>query len=70
MFPEASEWARHFEDLEMSMDKLLAQFFPIDAQLLSEWMRPGRYVSGPEFAEAGLAELHDLAPPRSAQGRK
>ena len=25
-----------------------------------DWVRPGRYVSGPEFAAAGLAEMVDI----------
>lgn len=70
MYPEASEWARHFEDLETRMDQLLALFFPLDEQLLADWMRPGRYVSGQEFADAGLAELHDLIPPQAGKTRR
>lgn len=58
---EAAEWARHFGDLEHEMDDLLAVFLGIEATQLAEWMKPGRYVSGREFAEAGLAELIDLA---------
>lgn len=58
---EAAEWARHFGDLEREMDDLLAVFLGTEAKQLAEWMKPGRYVSGREFAEAGLAELIDLA---------
>lgn len=58
---EATEWARHFGDLEREMDDLLAVFLGIEPKQLAEWMKPGRYVSGREFAEAGLAELIDLA---------
>jgi ATP-dependent protease ClpP protease subunit len=57
---EASEWARHFGRLEQDMDRLLAQQFGIPYDQLLPWMRPGRYVSGPEFAETGLAELIEL----------
>jgi ATP-dependent Clp protease protease subunit len=64
---EATEWARHFRRLEQDMDRLLAQQFGIPYEQVLEWMRPGRYVSGPEFAQAGLAELIDLAAlPREA----
>jgi ATP-dependent Clp protease, protease subunit len=58
--PEATEWARHFGRLEQDMDRLLAQQFGISHEQLLQWMRPGRYVSGPEFAQAGLAELIEL----------
>lgn len=58
---EAAEWARHFGELEREMDDLLAVFLGVPGEQLAEWMRPGRYVSGREFAEAGLAELIDLA---------
>ena len=58
--PEAAEWARHFSQLEQEMDNLLAKFLGLTPERLAEWMKPGRYVSGREFAEAGLAELIDL----------
>ncbi|NLX53786.1 MAG: hypothetical protein GXY58_01590 [Planctomycetaceae bacterium] len=57
---EAAEWARHFARLEQDMDRLLAQQLGLPYEQLQAWMRPGRYVSGPEFAQAGLAELIDL----------
>jgi len=58
---EAAEWARHFGELEREMDDLLAVFLGAQREQLAQWMKPGRYVSGREFAEAGLAELIDLA---------
>lgn len=70
---EAAEWARHFNDLEHDMDRLLAQLFDLPYERLLQWMRPGRYVSGSELAEAGLAQLVELAPlivPESARPRK
>ena len=60
--PEATEWARHFAELESEMDRLLSEMFQVDLQKLKAWLRPGRYVSGREFAAAGLAELIDLQP--------
>lgn len=57
---EAAEWARHFGSLERSMDSLLAQMFGIAESGMADWIRPGRYVSGPELAEAGLAELVEM----------
>jgi ATP-dependent protease ClpP protease subunit len=58
---EAREWARHFEHLEQDMDRLLAMYFNMPYEHLLGWMQPGRYVSGREFAAAGLAEMLDLA---------
>ncbi len=57
---EAAEWARHFGELETDMDRLLAELLQIPLDRITSWTRPGRYVSGREFAEAGLAELVDL----------
>ena len=57
---EAAEWARHFEQLERQMDTLLARMFGLPEEQLAEWIRPGRYISGTEFAEAGLGQLVDL----------
>lgn len=54
---EAAEWARHFGDLEKTMDGLLARLFGVDAEMLDTWINPGRYVSGKQVAEAGIAEL-------------
>lgn len=58
---EAREWARHFGELEQDMDRLLANFLGVGYEQLMTWMQPGRYVSGREFAAAGLAELVDLS---------
>ena len=58
------------------MDRLLAHYFGTDEPRITQWMNPGRYVTGPEIAEAGLAEMLDLAAlaqrPAAAinQGRK
>jgi len=59
---EASEWARHFGQLESDMDQLLADLFGISKAEMDRWMQPGRYVSGRELAENGLAELVELKP--------
>jgi ATP-dependent protease ClpP protease subunit len=58
--PEAAEWARHFGQLERQMDQLLADIFEVPLKQIEDWVRPGRYVSGPEFAKAGLGELVDV----------
>jgi ATP-dependent protease ClpP protease subunit len=57
---EAAEWARHFGSLEKEMDRLLAELLEVDHAMLDKWINPGRYVSGREFAEAGLAEMVSL----------
>jgi len=59
---EAAEWARHFGQLEKDMDVILSQLFGIVPETIAQWTRAGRYVSGPELAEAGLAELVELKP--------
>ena len=58
---EAAEWARHFANLEKDMDALLAELFGVSRDLMTDWINPGRYVSGPEIAGAGLAELLSVA---------
>jgi ATP-dependent Clp protease protease subunit len=59
---EAAEWARHFGDLEKTMDQLLAELFGVSQSDMARWMQPGRYLTGREIAEAGLAELIPLSP--------
>ena len=57
---EAAEWARHFQILERSMDELLSRLFEITVERIAGWTRPGRFVTGPEFAATGLAQMVDL----------
>jgi ATP-dependent protease ClpP protease subunit len=57
---EAAEWARHFGQLEQDMDALLARLLGADLKLMDRWIKPGRYVSGSELVEAGLAEMIQL----------
>jgi ATP-dependent Clp protease, protease subunit len=57
---EASEWARHFEKLEGELDELLATMLGCPVEVLTRWTRPGRFVSGQEMADAGLAHIVDL----------
>lgn len=59
---EAAEWARHFKQLEAEMDRLLADLLGVPLERIRQWSSPGRYISGPEMAEAGLAELVELKP--------
>ncbi|MFN9718558.1 MAG: ATP-dependent Clp protease proteolytic subunit, partial [Planctomycetota bacterium] len=56
---EATEWARHFKELEGQLDQLLVKLFGISQENLAAWTRPGRFVSGFELAEAGIACLFD-----------
>jgi ATP-dependent protease ClpP protease subunit len=57
---EAAEWARHFGQLEQDMDALLGHLFGVSAEVMHQWITPGRYVSGRELAAAGMAELVEL----------
>lgn len=67
---EAAEWARHFAQLEGEMDQLLAELFGTAVETIRGWMHPGRYLSGPELVEAGLAELSELHPLRLRRRKK
>ncbi len=60
--PEAAEWARHFGCLEKDMDALLSDLLGLPPETVQQWMVPGRYLTGRELAEAGLAELIALEP--------
>ena len=57
---DASEWVRHFRQMEADQDGLLAQLFGCPEELLAAWHRPGRFVSGQEMVDAGLAKMIDL----------
>jgi ATP-dependent Clp protease protease subunit len=65
---EAAEWARHFGQLEKDMDALLADLFGVSREVMDEWINPGRYISGPTLAGAGLAELISAADLTSPSG--
>ena len=67
---EAAEWARHFAQLETDMDDLLVRLFDVPPEKIANWVRGGRFVTGRELAEAGLAELVDLKPLRELNPRK
>ncbi|WP_339749885.1 ATP-dependent Clp protease proteolytic subunit [uncultured Rubinisphaera sp.] len=53
---EAAEWTRHFQQLQEVIDNMLATLFPIERSKLDTWTQPGRFVTGRELVEAGLAE--------------
>lgn len=59
---EAAEWSRHFAALEQEMDVLLCDLFGTSRELITEWIRTHRYVTGREIADAGLAEMVSLGP--------
>ena len=61
---EASEWARHFAQLEQEMDSLLTRFFGTASQQVEQWIRESRYITGRELVEAGMADLVELSPVR------
>ena len=62
---EAAEWARHFNELEHGMDKLLAELFGVSWEFMNDWINPGRYVSGHDLVQAGLASMAQLSPDKS-----
>ncbi len=66
---EAAEWARHFGQLETDMDLLLANLLGAPEDKIRQWVRAGHYVTGSEFAEAGLAEMIELKPLDWLRGR-
>jgi len=57
---EATEWARHFKNLEHDLDKLLSRLFDFTDENIAEWTHPGRFVSGQELVDAGLAKLINM----------
>jgi ATP-dependent Clp protease protease subunit len=57
---EAFLWAKHFEEMEKQIDALQARLFGAAEKQVKDWTRTGRYVTGIQVAEAGLAELIEL----------
>jgi ATP-dependent Clp protease, protease subunit len=57
---EAAEWARHFRLMEADHDALLARLFGCAEETIRKWNNPGKFVSGKELADAGLAKLVSL----------
>ena len=54
---EAFRWAKHFDEMEKDIDDLQARLFGKGGDKIKAWIEGGFYVTGPELAEAGLAEL-------------
>jgi ATP-dependent protease ClpP protease subunit len=57
---EAAEWARHFMHLEKDLDALLSRMLEVPHETIQQWTRPGRFLTGPELAAAGVARVVDL----------
>ena len=57
---EARHWARHFEEMEKDIDDLQVRLFGAAERQVREWTAEGRYVTGPQIVEAGLAEMLEL----------
>lgn len=57
---EAAEWARHFKILEEDLDRLIARLLEFPMEKLQQWTRPGRFVTGQELVDEGLARMVDL----------
>jgi ATP-dependent Clp protease, protease subunit len=57
---EASLWAKHFEGLERQIDDLQVRMFGGAEKQIRAWTAAGQYVTGQQFAEAGLAELFEI----------
>jgi ATP-dependent Clp protease protease subunit len=57
---EAAEWARHFRVMEADHDELMTRLFGGAAESIRRWNNPGRFVTGQEMVDAGLARMIDL----------
>lgn len=57
---EAVHWAQHFGKLERDIDDLQVRLFGRGGDQVRSWVAGGHFVTGPEIAAAGLAELLEL----------
>ena len=57
---EATEWARHFKNLEGDLDKLLSRLLDFPEEKIAAWTSPGRFISGQELVDAKLAQIIDM----------
>jgi ATP-dependent protease ClpP protease subunit len=57
---EAFLWAKHFDEMEKEIDDLQARLFGAAREQVQAWTGAGRYVTGAQVVEAGLAEMIDL----------
>lgn len=54
---EAFRWAKHFDEMEKDIDDLQARLFGKGGDKIRTWIAGSHYVTGPDLAEAGLAEM-------------
>jgi ATP-dependent protease ClpP protease subunit len=57
---EAVHWARHFDGMERDVDELQARLFGLGEEQVRTWTAEGRYVTGQQLVDTGLAEMLDL----------
>jgi ATP-dependent Clp protease protease subunit len=57
---EAAEWARHFSHMEKDLDSLLCRMLNVPEETLQQWTRPGKFLTGRDLADAGVAQLVDM----------
>jgi ATP-dependent Clp protease protease subunit len=57
---EASQWAKHFDEMEREIDILQEQWLGGEADPVRAWIQGSRYVTGPQMVAAGLAEMLEL----------
>ena len=53
----ARHWASHFVKLEEDLNAFQAHLFGGSEKLVMQWTEEGRFVTGKEVVEAGLAEM-------------
>lgn len=59
---EARHWASHFEELEQELLDLEVKLFGnLSKDHIRTWINEGRFLTGKQVAEAGIAELVELA---------
>ncbi len=57
---EAYLWAKHFEEMEKDIDNLQVRLFGTAEEQIRTWTEGGHYVTGPQVAAVGLAELLEV----------
>ena len=58
-YQEALQWSKHFQWLAVDTEALLAKMLGLPEMQVEKWVREGCYVTGPELATLGCAELID-----------
>jgi ATP-dependent Clp protease protease subunit len=57
---EASNWARHFSEMEKDIDDLQARLFGAAEEQVRTWTASSEYVTGAQIVAAGLAEALEI----------